>query len=262
MDDLDLGIIVAIACGVIVVMLIIAAFYHMHEKDDYHPTQNKQPWQYHDYDEDDDGYTYRGSNVHPSKVVENLKREAGEEGEYSVSVMLYDIVQRYGGYIFNGQCFKTDRECHDTFEIDHILICPGGIYIVETKTFKGTVYGKDEDDMWEFFSEYGHQEHFRSNPVKQNEKHLNKLIKILKHDYPTYIYNFVIFVGSDISRVSSNCTYDLESAEELIRADCGDSVYTKEDMDHFKQAFDDVISQYGITHEQHMENIRRIKERA
>lgn len=74
------------------------------------------------------------------------KQRFGKLGENYVSKHLETIINKFGGYLYNDFCFE-DEKGYST-EIDHILITRGGIFIIETKTNKGTIYGNKDDEYW------------------------------------------------------------------------------------------------------------------
>ena len=37
---------------------------------------------------------------------------------------------------------------HGTTQIDHILVSPFGIFVVETKNYKGWIYGSEDQSTW------------------------------------------------------------------------------------------------------------------
>ena len=68
----------------------------------------------------------------------------GKSAEEYVSSYLQDIVNECGGYLFNDYCFEDDDGYSS--QIDHILITRGGVFVIETKANKGTIYGDINDD--------------------------------------------------------------------------------------------------------------------
>ena len=66
-------------------------------------------------------------------------------------------------YLFNNITLETDR---GTTQIDHVLITPSGIFVVETKDYSNWIYGSPDQRKWT-------QVHFKKktqflNPLDQN----------------------------------------------------------------------------------------------
>lgn len=69
-------------------------------------------------------------------------------------------------------------------QIDHIIVSVYGIFVIETKNYKGWIYGTDHSEFWTK-NMYGNKYRFR-NPIKQNYSHvwtLEKLLDIPKNKF-------------------------------------------------------------------------------
>lgn len=55
-------------------------------------------------------------------------------------------------------------------QIDHVIVSPFGIFIVETKNWKGTIYADAKSAVWTKFN-LGHKDTYK-NPIRQNYKHI------------------------------------------------------------------------------------------
>ena len=112
----------------------------------------------------------------------------GAEGEKTVS----DILETYpdNWYVFNDMRIGTAQ-------IDHIIVCPKGVYTIETKNYKGAIYGDAEDRYWtqvierEYVEEHKYEFY---NPAKQGKKHSLELSKYLnKYGYECPVHTIVVF---------------------------------------------------------------------
>lgn len=79
-----------------------------------------------------------------------------------------------------------------TTQIDHVIVSRYGIFVVETKNYKGWIYGGEHDAQWTQ-SIYRHKEHFQ-NPLRQNYKH-TKTLSDLTGIPADYFKSIVVFVG-------------------------------------------------------------------
>jgi predicted RNA-binding Zn-ribbon protein involved in translation (DUF1610 family) len=81
-----------------------------------------------------------------------------------------------------------------TSQIDHIVISPYGIFVIETKNYNGWIHGSEDSEYW-VQTFYRHKTKFR-NPIKQNWGH----IYALKENLPEYekvpYYPIIVFVGT------------------------------------------------------------------
>lgn len=94
---------------------------------------------------------------------------------------------------------------NNTTQIDHIIVSRYGIFVMETKTFKGWIYGDEKQAQWTQVI-YRRKERFQ-NPLRQNYKHTKTLSDLtgIPHDY---FKSLVIFLGCDFkTEMPSNVVY-------------------------------------------------------
>lgn len=79
-------------------------------------------------------------------------------------------------------------------EIDLIMLHTSGIYVIESKNFKGWIYGKEEDMKWCQVFNKKHKNFFY-NPIKQNQNHIKNLIEAMGAEpiNTKIIYNVIVF---------------------------------------------------------------------
>ena len=66
---------------------------------------------------------------------------------------------------------------HGTTQIDHILVSPFGIFVVETKNYKGWIYGSEDQSTWT--QVIYKSKHKFQNPLRQTHRHKKVLSKYL-----------------------------------------------------------------------------------
>lgn len=74
-----------------------------------------------------------------------------------------------------------------TIQIDHLVISIYGIFVIETKNYKGWITGSDNSEYW-VKNMFGNKYKFY-NPIKQNKAHilaLNKQLGIRLNNYTDY----------------------------------------------------------------------------
>lgn len=113
---------------------------------------------------------------------------AGDSGEQSVRIILNRIPECkvFNNCYFDDNCFSI--------EIDHIVVNPYGIWVLETKNWKGEIHGSIDDTQWVHRTEY--QTKSEKNPIKQNEKHVRIIKRLLRNSQfrNCEIHSFVVFV--------------------------------------------------------------------
>ncbi|MEA3523650.1 MAG: NERD domain-containing protein [Campylobacterota bacterium] len=78
-----------------------------------------------------------------------------------------------------------------TTQIDHIIVSPFGIYVIETKNMKGWIYGSESQKQW-IQNIYGKKHRFQ-NPLHQNYRHIKALQELL--EFEANIHSIVVFTG-------------------------------------------------------------------
>jgi len=80
-----------------------------------------------------------------------------------------------------------------TTQIDHVVVSPYGIFVIETKNMKGWIFGGAKQARWTVVL-HRHKSQFQ-NPLRQNYKHI-KVIQELLGIEMHQLHNVVAFVGS------------------------------------------------------------------
>jgi len=79
-----------------------------------------------------------------------------------------------------------------TTQVDHVIVSPYGIFVIETKNLKGWIFGSAQQKQWTQ-QIYKHKNQFQ-NPLHQNYKHTQTLQAALELDAGK-LFSLVVFVG-------------------------------------------------------------------
>lgn len=143
-------------------------------------------------------------------------------GEKSISNRLVKLdSEKY--IILNDIILKTEKGT--LTQIDHIVVSTFGIFVIETKNYKGWIFGSEKAERWSQVV-YKNKSFFR-NPVKQNWAHVYALKYLLSNHSNLKYIPVVVFAGSAVlKQITSNVPviYDYEmlnfikeySSEECI----------------------------------------------
>jgi len=64
-----------------------------------------------------------------------------------------------------------------TTQIDHVVVSPFGMFVIETKTYKGWIFGNPRDAQW---TQVLHRRKSRfQNPLRQNYLHVQRLVRLM-----------------------------------------------------------------------------------
>lgn len=143
----------------------------------------------------------------------NSPEHKGEIGENKVRDILSQLPNEYK--VLNDVVLQTDR---GTTQIDHIVISKFGIFAIETKNYRGDIYGDDNRKEWtqiivtevtylkKWYKTYKYVTKNKFyNPIKQALGHVYEIKKTLKEWSYLKVVPIVVFTGSaNLSNVTTN----------------------------------------------------------
>jgi len=80
-----------------------------------------------------------------------------------------------------------------TTQIDHILVSRYGIFVIETKHYKGWIFGDEKSQNWTQVI-YQYKSKF-NNPIHQNNRHISVISELLDFIPRDHIHSIVVFTG-------------------------------------------------------------------
>jgi hypothetical protein len=105
-------------------------------------------------------------------------------GEQTVALYLHSLDKKKYKVLHN-VVLESDGY---TTQIDHLVISDYGIFVIETKNYKGWIFGNEEAQYWTQVI-FNHREKLY-NPIKQNQGHIKALKKCLP-EFPNFIYKII-----------------------------------------------------------------------
>lgn len=155
---------------------------------------------------------------------------------------------------------ETYRRFHDliipakngTAQIDHILVSPYGLFIVETKNKKGWIFGSGDQSKWTQ-SIYGKKYSFQ-NPLRQTFRQKTILSEYLELSDST-IHTVVFFVG--------DCRFKTRLPENVISSGLGkyirqfqDRIFAPHDINRIVGKLEKHVSESSLTTRDHVRSLR------
>ena len=138
----------------------------------------------------------------------------GARGESKVSRRLGLFLPSGSYEIFDDVTLPTARS---TTQIDHIVISPFGVFVIETKNYSGWIFGSAKSKQW---TQVLYKKKYRLlNPLWQNAHHVKAVRRFLALP-DRYIFSVVVFVGNakikTMRELPSNVVY-LSKLRSYIR---------------------------------------------
>ncbi len=118
-------------------------------------------------------------------------------GEATVATIL-STLPKEEYRVLNNIMLRTDR---GTTQIDHVVVSNYGIFVIETKNYKGWITGSENSEQW-IKNMYGKKYPFR-NPIKQNFGHVKALESVLRLPNNVFI-PIVVFSSNANLKVKTN----------------------------------------------------------
>ncbi len=133
-----------------------------------------------------------------------IKTEVGLKAIQSGNTNIYEVVKK-------------------SSQLDHLIISPYGIFVVETKNHKGWVFGDVNGKVWTQvlsgdagWRAYGGHSHYTFfNPVAQNQLHMKHLSQQIKIPI-NYMTGMIVFTNPEayLGNINCACCYTLDMFAE------------------------------------------------
>ena len=148
----------------------------------------------------------------------------------------------------------TLRTENGTMQIDHIIVSQYGVFVIETKNYKGWIFGSEHSKTWTQ-NIYGKKHSFQ-NPLHQNYKHVKTLEKLLNLN-DDKVFSVVVFVGESTFKTDmpSNVVYPL-GLLKYIKAH-QKIILTSQDVQRIVESIETAsLSKSFKTNREHVQNLK------
>lgn len=116
----------------------------------------------------------------------NMPKWKGRYSEKLVNDKLFELPDEYT--VFHNLLFESNGR---STQIDHIVISPYGVFVIETKGYKGWILGGEYSEYWTQVIYKSKQQFY--NPIKQNEGHVKFLRYLLHTSFEILFIPIVVF---------------------------------------------------------------------
>ncbi|WP_010196417.1 NERD domain-containing protein [Psychrobacter sp. PAMC 21119] len=112
-------------------------------------------------------------------------------GETVINVAMWLKLEKDVYHRLNG--ITLPRANGGSTQIDHIIVSVYGIFVIETKNYKGWIYGSEKQRQWTQAFPNGSKFKFQ-NPLRQNYLHIKTLADLLGLEL-SYFHSMIAFIG-------------------------------------------------------------------
>ena len=158
----------------------------------------------------------------------NSSTVKGKVGEAQIHNLLLRLPDEYT--IFDDVVYKTQQ---GTTQIDHVVVSKYGVFVIETKNYRGEIYGDDNRKKWtqiivtdvtyskKWYKTYTYVTKNRFyNPVKQSLTHSYVIKDYLKEWPYLKVIPIVVFVGSAVFKdveTKYHVVYDFDLIDTILK---------------------------------------------
>ncbi|MFB4168290.1 nuclease-related domain-containing protein [Virgibacillus sp. JSM 102003] len=157
--------------------------------------------------------------ISKKKNSEEVAGRKGEIGEYKIDVQLSQLPKEY--MYLNDIMIKNGKSASGYSQIDHLVLTPYGIFVIETKNYQGTIYGGRSRKQWLINGKFK-----MINPVIQNYGHIQALKTLVDKKFHSSFISLVSFtkrcklkIDMDLREISADemVIYDIYLTETINR---------------------------------------------
>jgi restriction system protein len=142
---------------------------------------------------------------------------------------------------------------HGTTQVDHILVSPFGIFVVETKNYKGWIFGSADQSTWTqviYKSKYKFQ-----NPLRQTHRHKKVLSKYLSVKESS-IQPVISFVG-DVRFKTKLPSNVLRSGLSSYIKQFEEVIFSDDEVERITRLLSKVKSESKISKSEHIQSLKK-----
>ena len=170
----------------------------------------------------------------------------GKHGENKVGRIIGSTVENQQ-YVINNLILVNEDK---TSQIDHIVINPRGIFVIETKNYSGEIYGFENQHEWTQVLAYGNVKNKIYNPLKQNATHVYNVKKIVG---ALPVHSLVVFVQNNTHNIDTSRVIPLSALKSTLQE--GKTLLTAKQMKTAYKLL--LLNKSNISTKEHVQNIRK-----
>lgn len=135
------------------------------------------------------------------------------DGEQEIAHILAEGLSYKDYFIFNNLTIPSDH--NESSQIDHLVASKFGIFVIESKDYRGWIFGSKDQEHWTQSLPGGKNKFQFQNPIRQNWSHIMSL-KLLMPSISENIYQSIV-VFTDSCKFKTEPIENVVHSEEIIR---------------------------------------------
>lgn len=140
-----------------------------------------------------------------------------------------------------------------TTQIDHVIVSPCGIFVIETKNMKGWIFGDEQSRQWTQIV-FRRKTRFQ-NPLHQNFGHVKALAEFL--NFPDFAFHsLVFFIGDSTFKTPMPPNVLMSGLSTHIKSVRGE-ILTPEQVEYACARLKEVKINPSASRREHVEGLKR-----
>lgn len=186
-----------------------------------------------------------------------LPKIKGHMGESIVKIKLNSLdKEKYK--VINNLVLENAGGTTKSTQIDHLVVSTYGIFSIETKNYKGWIYGSEFGKNWTQ-NIYGNKKTFM-NPILQNYAHIKAVENILKDLYPNMKYFSIIAFSPEAEikvKLKESVVCKMSQVSKEIEKLSNEDIIDKDELEKILEIIQG--NRLNISNRDHVKNIKEAK---
>lgn len=176
------------------------------------------------------------------------------DGEQEIAHILAEGLSYKDYFIFNNLTIPSNH--NGSSQIDHLVVSKFGIFVIESKDYKGWIFGNKDQDNWTQSLPGGKNKFQFQNPIRQNWSHIMSL-KLLMPNIPENDFQSIV-VFTDSCEFKTDPIENVVHSEEVVACiqKYSEIKLSEENLHLILGKLSYVCQTADITPSQHIENLR------
>lgn len=131
------------------------------------------------------------------------------DGEQEIAHILAEGLSYKDYFIFNNLTIPSDH--NGSSQIDHLVVSKFGIFVIESKDYKGWIFGNKNQERWIQSLPGGNNKFQFQNPIRQNWSHIMSLKALFPSIPDNAFQSIVVFTDS--------CEFKTDPIENVVHSE-------------------------------------------
>lgn len=175
------------------------------------------------------------------------------DGEQEIAHILAEGLSYKDYFIFNNLTIPSSH--NGSSQIDHLVVSKFGIFVIESKDYKGWIFGNNNQEQWTQSLPGGNNKFQFQNPIRQNWSHIMSLKALFPSVPENAFQSIVVFTNS--------CEFKTDPIENVVHSEeivgyvqkYTETKISEDNLHLILGKLSYVCQTADISHEQHLENL-------